>query len=76
MLIVGASDILFRAADILPIDFSAVPPGQRVAPKEVVLSFLVLGIGQEFPIAKFRRPLERDDGRVTPCALEVGVAPW
>src|SRR5580700_1208211 len=69
MLVICASDDFFRAADVLPVDFPTVPAGQLIPSKEIVLSFLVFGVGHEFPIAKFLAPLERDHGRVAPCAL-------
>src|SRR5258705_2050370 len=75
MLVVRTGDVLFRATDVLPVDFSTVPSGAIVAREKLVESFLVLSVVHEFPVAKLLGALEWDYGRVTPCTLQVRSTP-
>src|SRR6267378_1014989 len=75
MLVVRAGNVLFRATDVLPVNFSTVPSGAIVALKQLVESLLVLSVVHKFPVTKLLGSLEWDNGRVTPCTLQVRGAP-
>src|SRR5579862_6890949 len=75
MLVVRARDVLFGAADVLPVALAAVPPDARVALKQLVERGFVLGVGQKLPVAVLLGALERDNGRIAPSALQVRCTP-